>query len=128
MKIKISWKKPFGKSLGVDSFKSGFPHWWHQRISAVLMIILVSWMIYLLTSLSGANYMTAIGVVSNPVNASLVILFVAIGLWHATLGLQVVLEDYVSNESLRMAAINFIKFLAIFIGAIAIFSVLMVVL
>ena len=127
MRIKISWKKPFRKSLEMVPFKSGFPHWWHQRISAALMIILVSWMIYLLISLSGANYFTAIGVVSNPVNASVVILFVTIGLWHATLGLQVVLEDYVSNEGPRMVAINFIKILATFIGAIAIFSVLIVV-
>ena len=93
-----------------------------------MMIFLVSWMIYLLISLSGTNYFTAISIVSNPVNACVVILFVAIGLWHATLGLQVVLEDYVSNVSLRMAAINSIKIFAFFIGAIAIFSVLVVVL
>ena len=128
MKIKISWKKPFEKLLETGEVKSGFPHWWHQRISAVMMIFLVSWMIYLLISLSGANYFTAISIVSNPVNACVVILFVAIGLWHAALGLQVVLEDYVSNVSLRMAAINSIKIFAFFIGLIAIFSVLMVVL
>jgi succinate dehydrogenase / fumarate reductase membrane anchor subunit len=61
---------------------------------------------------------------SHPVNAALVMLFVGVGFWHSSLGLQVVLEDYMAHEGVRLALIIVIRMALIVLGAISLFSVL----
>jgi len=101
-------------------------HWWHQRVSAVAMVGLVSWMVFLVFSLSGADYEQALALLSHPAHAGVVVLFVAVGLWHASLGLQVVLEDYVAHEGVRLVAVLAIKMAAAVLAVLSILSVLKV--
>ena len=117
---------PLARARGLGSAKSGLHHWWHQRVSAVAMVGLVSWMLVLLFSLVEADYQTALNMLAHPVNATVVVLFVAVGLWHASLGLQVVLEDYVANEGVRLIAILAVKMAASVTAILAILSVLKV--
>ena len=121
-----SMSTPLARARGLGSAKSGLHHWWHQRVSAVAMVGLVSWMVILLFSLVDADYQTALNMLAHPVNATVVVLFVAVGLWHASLGLQVVLEDYVANEGARLIAILAVKMAASVTAILAIFSVLKV--
>ena len=123
-----SMSTPLARARGLGSAKSGLHHWWHQRVSAVAMVGLVSWMVVLLFSLVEADYQTAMNILAHPVNATVVVLFVAVGLWHASLGLQVVLEDYVANEGVRLIAILAVKMAASVTAILAILSVLKVVL
>ena len=117
---------PLAKARGLGSAKSGLHHWWHQRVSAVAMVGLVRWMVVLLFSLVDADYQTALNMLAHPVNATVVVLFIAVGLWHASLGLQVVLEDYVANEGVRLIAILAVKMTASVIAVLSILSVLKV--
>ena len=121
-----SMSTPLARARGLGSAKSGLHHWWHQRVSAVAMVGLVSWMVVLLFSLVDADYQTALNMLAHPVNATVVVLFVAVGLWHASLGLQVVLEDYVANEGVRLIAILAVKMAASVTAILAILSVLKV--
>ena len=121
-----SMSTPLARARGLGSAKSGLQHWWHQRVSAVAMVGLVSWMVVLLFSLVEADYQTALNMLAHPVNATVVVLFVAVGLWHASLGLQVVLEDYVANEGARLIAILAVKMTASVTAILAILSVLKV--
>ena len=121
-----SMSTPLARARGLGSAKSGLQHWWHQRVSAVAMVGLVIWMVFLVFSLAGADYQTALNVLSHPANATVVVLFVAVGLWHASLGLQVVLEDYVANESVRLIAVLAVKMVASITAVMAILSVLKV--
>ena len=121
-----SMSTPLARARGLGSAKSGLHHWWHQRVSAVAMVGLVSWMVVLLLSLVDADYQTALNMLAHPVNATVVVLFVAVGLWHASLGLQVVLEDYVANEGVRLIAILAVKMAASVTAILAILSVLKV--
>ena len=121
-----SMSTPLARARGLGSAKSGLHHWWHQRVSAVAMVGLVSWMVVLLLSLVEADYQTALNMLAHPVNATVVVLFVAVGLWHASLGLQVVLEDYVANEGVRLIAILAVKMAASVTAILAILSVLKV--
>ena len=121
-----SMSTPLARARGLGSAKSGLHHWWHQRVSAVAMVGLVSWMVVLLFSLVEADYQTAMNMLAHPVNATVVVLFVAVGLWHASLGLQVVLEDYVANEGVRLIAILAVKMAASVTAILAILSVLKV--
>ena len=121
-----SMSTPLARARGLGSAKSGLHHWWHQRVSAVAMVGLVSWMVVLLFRLVEADYQTALNMLAHPVNATVVVLFVAVGLWHASLGLQVVLEDYVVNEGVRLIAILAVKMTASVTAILAILSVLKV--
>ena len=121
-----SMSTPLAQARGLGSAKSGLNHWWHQRVSAVAMVGLVSWMVVLLFSLVDADYQTALNMLAHPVNATVVVLFIAVGLWHASLGLQVVLEDYVANEGVRLIAILAVKMAASVIAVLSILSVLKV--
>ena len=118
-----SMSTPLAKARGLGSAKSGLHHWWHQRVSAVAMVGLVSRMVFLVLSLAGADYETALNMLAHPVNATVVVLFIAVGLWHASLGLQVVLEDYVANEGVRLIAILAVKMAASVIAVLSILSV-----
>ena len=119
-----SMRTPLGKVRGLGAAKSGLSHWWHQRLTAIAMLPLICWMIWLIFSLSGADYQQAVSLISHPVNATIMLLFVGVGFWHAALGLQVVLEDYVGNETVRMIALIMVKMLAILIASLSLFSIL----
>ena len=84
-------------------------HWWAQRLTAVALIPLSLWFIYSLTTMLTANYDTVVLWLSNLKNSLLMLFFVLILYYHALLGLQVVIEDYVESDRQRKALLLFIK-------------------
>jgi succinate dehydrogenase / fumarate reductase membrane anchor subunit len=97
-------------------------------MTAVAMVPLVIWMVSLSILMTGAGYEDALVLVSHPANATVLILFVAVGFWHAMLGLQVILEDYVAAEGLRLILITLIRMFAVALAALSILSILRIVL
>ncbi len=89
------FRTPLARARGLGSSKSGTGHWWRQRVTAVLMVILVPWLIGLLVSMVGADMDAARNVIAKPWNLIILVAFVIAAFWHAKLGLQVVIEDYV---------------------------------
>lgn len=91
----MSMLNPIARARGHGSAKDGVGHWYGQRASAVLLVFLLGWLIYSAVSLSGGGYAESKAFISHPVNAALLgVLLIAV-LYHAMLGLQVVIEDYV---------------------------------
>ena len=123
-----SMQTPLAAARGLGSAKSGLHHWWNQRMTAVAMVPLVIWMVSLSILMTGAGYEDALVLVSYPANATVLILFVAVGFWHAMLGLQVILEDYVAAEGLRLILITLMRMFAVALAALSILSILRVVL
>ncbi len=119
-----SMKTPLAEARGLGTAKSGLSHWWHQRLTAIAMIGLVAWMCVIIVMLIGADYPGAMAILSHPVNAALVMLFIGVGFWHSSLGLQVVLEDYVAHEGVRLALIVAIRMVLVLLGAVSLLSVL----
>lgn len=99
----MSMINPIARARGLGSAKEGVHHWYAQRASALLMIVLVGWLIYAILSLSGADHAAASSFVSQPVNAAFGILLIVTVFYHAMLGLQVVIEDYVHHPVLEVA-------------------------
>lgn len=105
-----NWKRhqdmrtPLKRALGLGSAKSGTDHFMWQRITAIVMVLLGAYLIGLLLSLGSANYQLAHAIVGDPVNATILVAFLVTMFWHAKLGLQVVIEDYVHTPVVAGAA------------------------
>ena len=74
--------------------------------------------------MTDSSYESALNIVSNPFNATLLILLIVSIFWHSQLGLQVVIEDYISNKTKRMSLIIIMKFIMTAVGALTVLSVI----
>jgi succinate dehydrogenase / fumarate reductase membrane anchor subunit len=119
-------RSALGRARGLGSAKEGMHHWWAQRLTALALIPLTVWFVVSLIGLVGADYQEFVHWLANLVNATAMILFLAIAFHHAQLGLQVVLEDYVSNHALRITGVIVAKFLCAGLAAFSIVSTLIV--
>lgn len=122
----MSLRTPLGKVRGLGSAKDGTHHWWMQRVTAVALIPLSVWFVASLIGLVGADYETARAWLQQPLVAVLMILFIAVALYHLKLGLQVVIEDYVHSEGRKIAALMITSFACVLIGAATIFALLQI--
>jgi succinate dehydrogenase / fumarate reductase, membrane anchor subunit len=115
---------PLKRVRGLGSSKSGTHHFIVQRVTALALIPLVLWIIWLALALIHADYAHARSLVHQPINALLLIAFVVAAFWHAQLGLQVVIEDYVHGDGAKLALIVAVRFIAVLFGLAAIVAVL----
>ena len=117
------FRTPLKNARGLGSAKSGTEHFIHQRLTATALVVLGLWFVYLLVSLVGADYATAVATVAKPWNAVLLVGLLVAMFWHAQLGLQVVLEDYIHNSLLALALQVTVKFVAVLGAIVSIFAV-----
>ena len=92
------FRTPLSRARGLGSAHSGVDHWWRQRVTAILLVVLVPWLVGLLVSLIGADLEAARIVIARPWNIIALAAFVIAAFWHARLGMQVVIEDYVHTR------------------------------
>jgi succinate dehydrogenase / fumarate reductase membrane anchor subunit len=111
-------RTPVKRARGLGSAKSGTGHFWWQRVTAIALVVLVAWFIGTLVSLAGADLFTVRETIARPWNAILFSLFAIALFWHARLGLQVVIEDYLHHRALEIAVQLLVLFLCA-IGALA---------
>ncbi|MFC5435367.1 succinate dehydrogenase, hydrophobic membrane anchor protein [Rhodanobacter umsongensis] len=111
-------RNPLKVARGLGSSQSGVGHWWSQRVTAVALVLLGVWFVATVLCLLHADYPTARAAVARPLNALLLVAFVLTLFWHAVLGMQVVIEDYVHVRWKEVALMVTIKFLAV-LGALA---------
>ena len=119
-------RSALSRARGLGSSKTGVAHWWAQRISAVALVPLTLWFVACLASQFGASYDSVTGWLSSPFQATLLAIYVAAIFYHAPLGLQVVIEDYVHSEGLKMASLIAIQLLSVLLGVAAVVSVIMI--
>lgn len=111
-------RHPLKTARGLGSSQSGVAHWWTQRVTAAALVVLGIWFVITVLHLLHADYASARAAVAQPWNALLLIAFVLTLFWHAVLGLQVVVEDYVHTHWKEVLLLVAIKFLAV-LGALA---------
>ncbi|MDE0176021.1 MAG: succinate dehydrogenase, hydrophobic membrane anchor protein [Defluviicoccus sp.] len=120
----MSLRTPLGRVRGLGSAKEGTAHWWAQRLTAVALVPLVLWFAVSLIVLTGADHATVAAWLRDPVAAVLMLLLILAGFHHAQLGVQVVIEDYVHSEGLKLTLVTAVRFAAVALGIGAAFSVL----
>jgi succinate dehydrogenase / fumarate reductase membrane anchor subunit len=118
-------RSPLGQARGLGSAKEGVHHWWAQRLTAVALIPLTIWFVTSIVRLASGRTDFDLWL-SSPINAAALIVFIAVAFHHGALGLQVVLEDYVSDAGTRMVSVMLAKFACYALAALAIVSTLIV--
>ena len=117
-------RSPLGRAIGLGTAKEGVEHWWLQRITAVALVPLSLWFVVAIIRLVGADIDRVQDWVSEPLPAILLVLLLIATFYHAALGLQVMIEDYVHAELTKLGLVITVR-LACFAFAVAgIFAVL----
>lgn len=111
-------RTPIGKARALGSGKTGTGHWWWQRVTAIALALLAPWLIGVLVSLVGADLGSVRMALAQPWNTISSVMFVLALFWHAQMGVQVVIEDYVHTRSVEIA-LQLTNLLACTVGALA---------
>ena len=112
-----------GKVRGLGPAHEGTHHWLLQRFTAVGNLVLMLWLVTSFVLLPDMSYETVSKWLSQPIPATAMILLIISTFWHARLGLQVVIEDYVQNSGTKFGVVTLLNLAAIGGGAFAVFSV-----
>ena len=102
-------RNPVGRVMGYGSARSGLSTWMRERLSGLALVPLGLWFVFAAVSISGSTYEETRVWLGTPWNTTLMLLTVVLSFWHAKMGVQVILEDYVNQEWLRMGAILAVK-------------------
>ena len=120
----MAMRSPLGRVRGLGSAKEGVGHWAAQRLTAIALVPLSFWFIYSSFGLIGADYDAMVVWLGVHGNALLLVLLIPTLFYHAVLGVQVVIEDYVHHEGIKGTAVITVKFIAVVCAASSLLSVL----
>ena len=122
----MTMRTPLSRVRGLGSAKDGTHHWWVQRLSAVALVPLTVWFVISMISLAGADHAAVSAWLAQPLSAVFMLLFVVATFYHLQLGVQVVIEDYIHGEAMKIICLVALKLLSIALGVAGVFAVLKV--
>lgn len=115
---------PLKKAKGSGAAHDGVEHWVMQKVTALANIPLVLWLVISIVGLQGASYAQFTAWLAAPLNAVLMILTIISVFYHAKLGTQVIVEDYISCKCMKKAMLIGLKLAFFALGTACVFSVL----
>lgn len=101
----MKYETPLARARGLGSAKEGSHHWWQQRVTALALFPLTLWFAVAVSHLPTVNHAELVQWVAQPWHGMLLLAFVLLSIYHAMLGLQVVIEDYVHHDSVKLAGL-----------------------
>lgn len=122
----MQMRSTIGRIRGLGAAREGVGHWKGQRLTAISNLLLVLWFLFSAMALAGGGYAEYRAWLASPLSASLMILLIVSVFYHARLGVQVVIEDYVHHEGVRIAALAALALVAIALAVVCIVAVLMI--
>jgi succinate dehydrogenase / fumarate reductase membrane anchor subunit len=117
-------KTPLHKVEGTGSSHSGTGHFWHERVTAVALIPLSLWFLYAMLGLAGTSEVAALQFLAHPWNALLMGAFVIFSLYHAYLGIQVVIDDYIHAPGMKITLLLLRLLAVLLIGGVSLFAII----
>lgn len=120
----MNLRTPLARARGLGSAKSGTHHWWMQRLTAVALVPLCLWFVASLVVVVTADYETVTFWLQSPLVAILCCALIVAIFYHGQLGMQVVLEDYVHSEALKLMGIVVLKLASLLLAGACLFAVL----
>ena len=120
----MSFRTPLAKVRGLGSAKEGADHFWLTRLTAVSNIMLVCLFLGLIFRLIGQDHAAVRAALANPLVSIFLLLLIVSGTIHMRLGMQTIIEDYVTSEGRKVAALMLNTFFAILVALASIYAVL----
>ena len=117
-------RTPLAKVRNLGSSHSGTGDFWRQRVTAVAMALLIIPVIVVMMMLLGRNQAGAAQILGSPPVAIILLLFIIASAWHMKIGMQVVIEDYVHNEKLKLASVMANNFFSVAVALVSIYAIL----
>jgi succinate dehydrogenase membrane anchor subunit len=119
-----SMRTPLGRVRNLGASHSGTTDFWRQRLTAVAMTLLMLPVVVVVMMLLGRNQVGAAQILGSLPIAIILLLFIVASAWHMKIGMQVVIEDYVQSEKLKIAAIMANNFFAMAVALASIYAIL----
>ena len=119
----MEYRSPLANGIGLGSARTGTSHWWMQRVSAVALIPLSFWSIIFLNLSLNAPYQETLTWLAIPLNTVCIVAWILAVFYHAALGLQVVIEDYVAAEGLKIIVVWTVNLSFLLLGLAALIAV-----
>jgi succinate dehydrogenase / fumarate reductase membrane anchor subunit len=119
-----SMRTPLARVRKLGASHSGTSDFWRQRVTAVAMVLLILPVIVVVMMLLGHNQAGAKQILGSPLVAIILLLFIIASAWHMKIGMQVVIEDYVHSEMVKLAAIMANNFFSIAVALASIYAIL----
>ncbi|UWU77199.1 succinate dehydrogenase, hydrophobic membrane anchor protein [Bradyrhizobium huanghuaihaiense] len=121
---KRSMRTPLGRVRNLGAAHSGTSDFWRQRLTAVAMTLLMIPVLVIIMMTLGRNQAGAKQILGSLPIAVIMMLFIVASVWHMKIGMQVVIEDYVHNEKLKLTAIMLNNFFSIAVALASIYAIL----
>ncbi|MCS3729445.1 succinate dehydrogenase, hydrophobic membrane anchor protein [Bradyrhizobium betae] len=120
---KRSMRTPLGRVRNLGAAHSGTSDFWRQRLTAVAMTLLMIPVIVVIMMLFGRNQAFAAQTIGSLPIAIIMLLFIVASTWHMKIGMQVVIEDYVHNEKLKLVSIMLNNFFSVAVALASTYAI-----
>jgi succinate dehydrogenase / fumarate reductase membrane anchor subunit len=118
-----SMRTPLGRVRNLGASHSGTSDFWRQRVTAVALVLLILPVIVVVMMLLGRNQAGAAQILGSAPVAIILLLFIIASVWHMKIGMQVVIEDYVQSEILKLAAVMANNFFSVAVALASIYAI-----
>jgi succinate dehydrogenase / fumarate reductase membrane anchor subunit len=119
----MTMRTPLSKVRGLGSSGGGTDHFWLQRLTAIALVPLAIFFVFLIVSLTSAPYEVAAARLGSPIVAVLLLAVIIAGVMHMRIGMQVIIEDYIHGEAAKITLLLGNTFFAVMIGIASILAV-----
>jgi succinate dehydrogenase membrane anchor subunit len=119
-----SMRTPLGRVRGLGAARSGTDHFWRQRLTAVANVPLTIAFIFIVVGLLGRNHAAVVQIIGSPLVAVVMLLFILSVTMHMRIGMQVIIEDYVHDEGIKLVLIMANTFFAVAVALASAFAIL----
>lgn len=123
MKSNTTIKTPLKKAKALGSAHQGAHHWWMERLTSVALVPLIIWFVYSVLKLTHAEHLQVLNFFESPINTVLMGLLVIISFYHTSMGLQVIVEDYVHVRTPKFIILLVIKLGCFALGLASILAI-----
>lgn len=120
----MNMRTPLKNARRLGSAKEGADHFWMQRVTAVANLFLGLFLVWLIASLAGADHSAVASALANPIVALLLAMLIISAAIHMRLGMQVIIEDYITGEGTKIALLLLNNFFAILVAAASVWAVM----
>jgi succinate dehydrogenase / fumarate reductase, membrane anchor subunit len=123
---RVSMRTPLARVKGLGAAGHGVEHWWIHRVTAVSNVPLIVAFVIIVAALAGSSYQEAIAIISHPLVAIILLLAILSVTNHMRLGMQIIIEDYVHDKGMKIAAVMANNFYAVIIAVACLYAILKV--